>query len=167
MAPGGWGWQEVLRHRILPAFFIGLTVALLVYLFNSLELALAFASFGSSAFIIYSAPRSKSARVADIIPAYLLSAAAGFSASLLLPAVPVAIVAGIALFVSAFLMLAFDKHHAPACGIALAFVLFRLSSLAIAEVLAGGALMIVLSRLTALAVKEGHSIEVSLSKIFE
>ncbi len=157
----------LIRHKLIAAFLIGFTIAILVYFFNSLSLALAFSSFGSSTFIIYSDSKSKSAQISDIIPAYLLSSAAGFSSSLLLPAVPVSIVAGIALFVSAFLMLIFDKHHAPACGIALAFVLFKLSTLAILEALVGGAVMIGLSRLLALAIKEENSSEADTRKIIK
>jgi CBS-domain-containing membrane protein len=155
-----------LRHKLLPALLSGLTISILALFFNSVSFALVFASFGSSAFIIYAFPKSESAQMGDIIPAYFLSSVAGYVASFLLPSVPVAAAAGAAVFLSAFLMLAFGKKHAPACGIGLAFVIFRLSTPAIIISLLGGVFLIIVARLLSLMLKEERSIQKSAARLF-
>jgi CBS-domain-containing membrane protein len=159
--------ERFLLRNILPAVFIGITIAILIFFFNSADLALVFASFGSSAFVIYTSPTPESIRIRDVIPAYFLAAVSGYAASFLLPHFPLPIVAGIAVSAAAFLMIFFKKMHAPACGIGLAFVIFDLNLAALVTSLLGGLLLMIIARVLVLAAKEEPIIQKRLEGLFD
>jgi CBS-domain-containing membrane protein len=157
--------DELLRHKLFPALLVGITIGILVFFFSSISFAVIFSSFASSAFIVYSIPKSKSAQVQNIILAYCLSAVSGYAASFLTGAAPMAVVAGLSVFLSALLMLVFDKAHAPACGIGLAFVIFNLQPLAIGICILGGLVIVSIAKISVLLLKEGHDLESSIRNI--
>lgn len=141
------------RNVLIPALLTALSVSILVYLlalasfdlkFGAGSSAILFASFGSSAFILFMMPRSSSARLSKFAKSYIIAGIIGASGYLLLKVIPLYVVAGIVILLTAIVMDATHSRHPPAVGIALAFVLYRINLNGVIIVALGVLLLIIL-----------------------
>lgn len=143
----------LLKNKIVPALLAAVAISILtfvLYYFNFDVLygkgasAVLFASFGSSAFILFMMPRSHSAKIARFVKSYTIAAIAGILGFYLLDLMPLYVVAGIVVFALSITMYAVDAAHAPAVGIALAFVLYRMGTDGVIIVILGVAILLFL-----------------------
>ncbi len=104
--------------------------------------AIIFASFASSAFILFMTPKAKGARVSRFIKSYLIGGVVGLIGSQLLAYAPLYMVAAAVVFVVSVLLYVADSQHAPAVAIAFAFVVFHIDMLGILVVVSGALLLI-------------------------
>lgn len=131
-----YGRNVLVKNKIVPAILTAIAVSVLVYVLYHINFdvlyghgasAILFASFGSSAFLLFMTPRSKSARVSAFVKSYLLSALIGAFGFYSIPFMPLYVIAGIVVFAVSMLMYVLDIMHPPAVGIAVAFILYRIS----------------------------------------
>lgn len=144
-----------LKDRVMPAVLTALATSILMYLLYTVNFdllygvgasAIIFASFGSSAFLLFMMPRIGSSRVSSFVRSYIMAAIigeAGFYASFFMP---VYVIAGIVVFALSMLMYATSSLHPPAIAIALAFVLYRIGVYGILIVALGVVILIFLRK---------------------
>ncbi len=146
-------WERHVRNRIAPAFFVALAVALLVIMFEavSFELrygagssAVLFASVAASAFILFITPLAKAANPLKFVKSYMIAGVIGAASYYVLAFLPEYLEAGIVIFVVSALLIATRSEHAPALGIAFAFVLFRIDAIGILVVIVAAAMLLAL-----------------------
>lgn len=126
--------EVLLKNRIIPALLTALSVSILTFVLYSVNFdishgpgssAILFASFGTSAFVLFMMPRSKAASINKFVKSYVVSTILGVVGFFMLDVFPLYIVAGIIIFFLALLLFLTSSEHPPAVGIAMAFVLFR------------------------------------------
>lgn len=146
-------WEGVVRNRATPAALTALSVSILMYvlyyvnfdvLYGTGASAIIFASFGSSAFVLFMMPKSRSARVGSFVRSYVMGAAVGEAGFYLSLVAPLYVSAGVVVLAMSLLMYAADSLHPPAIAIALAFVLFRIDAYGVLIVVMGAAILIFL-----------------------
>lgn len=147
--------DQFLKKIVIPAFFTAFAAAVLVlalkyFNFNirygtgSSEIV--FASFGSSLFLLFMAPKSKTASVRRFVKSYLIGGVIGVAGSAMLSYLPLFLVAFIIIFVASIVLFVADSVHPPAIAIAFAFVLFRIDVYGMV-IVASTAFLIVLLKL--------------------
>lgn len=146
-------WERHVRNRIAPAFFVALSVALLVIMFQAMNFelrygigssAVLFASVASSAFILFITPLAKASKPVKFVKSYVIAGIVGAAGYYLLAFLPEYLVAGMVIFAASALLIATRSEHAPALGIAFAFVLFRIDAIGILVVIVAVAMLLVL-----------------------
>ncbi len=149
-------WKRHVRNRILPVFFVALSVSLLVIVFGAVRFELSygigssavlFASVAASAFILFIMPLSTMANPLKFIKSYIIAGVVGAASYYLLAFLPEYLVVGTVIFVVSALLIATRSEHAPALGIAFTFVLFRIDALGILVVIIAAAMLLVLRAL--------------------
>lgn len=124
----------LIKNRIIPALLTALSVSILTFILYSVNFdishgagssAILFASFGTSAFVLFMMPRSKAATISKFVKSYVISTLLGVVGFFLLDLLPLYVVAGIVIFFLAILLFITRSEHPPSVGIAMAFVLFR------------------------------------------
>ena len=156
-----------LRHVLFPSILAGLSIAVMAYLWNMAHFGIIFASFGSSAFIVYVTPKSPQADLRNILGAYPLAGFFGYlSASYFVPNIHLvdvqfdyAVAGGIAVCLTVLAMLITRFEHAPAAGAALAFVIKTPEVDAVFFLIGGGITLLVLTRIFTFVVKEEYELE--------
>jgi CBS-domain-containing membrane protein len=113
----------VLKEKIIPALFGGLAIFLVSFLLRiSIGNAILFASLGASTVILTEFPDTRTAKLRVVILSYGMAAGIGYALSFV-DFVPLA--AGLAVFFTIVAMALTDNIHAPAGGLALAFVFYE------------------------------------------
>lgn len=144
-------WKVKLRNVIVPSVLtaVSMIIILVTLKYFHFDLtygvgttAIIFASFASSAFILFMTPKSKSARVSRFIKSYIIGGVVGLSGSLMLAYMPLYITAAVVVFVVSVLLYITDSQHAPAVAIAFAFVVFHIEIFGMLVVIAGAVLLI-------------------------
>lgn len=147
--------DRFLRKIVVPAFFTAFAAALLVFALRYMNFNLRygvgsseiiFASFGSSLFLLFMAPKSKTASVRKFVKSYLLASLIGVAGSSMLSYLPLFLVAGIIIFVASIVLFVTDSVHPPAMAIAFAFILFRIDAYGMV-IVASAAFLILLLKL--------------------
>lgn len=113
-------FKRLWKNYLYQSFFAAVVLFTVLMLLN-LENAVVIASIGSTAFIVFTMPRSITARPGRVIGGHLIGLAAG-SLCALIPQSSMIIsvfVYSLAVGVSLFLMVALDMEHPPASGTAL------------------------------------------------
>ena len=127
--------DQSLKKIVIPAFFTAFAAAVLILALKYLDFSIrygtgsseiVFASFGSSLFLLFMAPKSKTASVRRFVKSYLLGGVIGVAGSTMLSYLPLFLVAFIIIFVASIVLFISDSVHPPAIAIAFAFVLFRI-----------------------------------------
>jgi len=114
-------WRIFLEEMLAPAFFAGLTITLLSYLFAfSAQNAILFASLGSSAFVLAGFPDLRGAKLRVVFLSYAFGGLFGYACSFI--GIP-PIAGGMAVFLTSIAMLFTKNEHAPSAGLALAFAM--------------------------------------------
>lgn len=146
-------WEIRLRNIAVPAILTAISMMIILIALDYFHFDLAygvgttaiiFASFASSAFILFMTPKSKSAKVSRFVKGYVIGGIVGFCGSLMLAYVPLYITAAAVIFVVSALLYITDSQHAPAVAIAFAFVIFHIDMLGMLVVIAGALLLILL-----------------------
>ena len=145
--------EIALKNKVTPAILAALSTAILTYVLYYVNFdlsygqgasAILFASFGSSAFILFMTPRSKSAKISRFVKSYALAAILGALGLYLVYVMPLFAAVGIIVLILSLLMYALDSSHPPAVGIALAFVLYRMEIYGVLIVILGVMLLLFL-----------------------
>lgn len=124
------------RNKLRYAFqcgLAGLSMLVVLLFLNVLEHTAILASLGSTAFVVFTVPRSYLSRPRPVIGGYLVAIAAGWPCHELQVWQPLGILAGgetslivfgaLAVATAIFLMALTNTEHAPAAGVALGLVL--------------------------------------------
>jgi CBS-domain-containing membrane protein len=144
-------YWSIAGYAILPGLVTALVVMLLYwllyvinsnFLYSETSSVLLFASFGSSAFLMFMAPYSKTARPSKFVKSYLLATAMGSVGYALIGAVSIFLVIGILMFLLSVLLFITGSEHPPAIGIMLAFVFYRVDVYGILVVISGVAFLL-------------------------
>jgi CBS-domain-containing membrane protein len=123
-----------IRGSIIPSIMIGITVAVLAFIINIVKTHLLigegsrlviFASFGSSAFILYMFPRSRHAKIYKFAGSYFVAAVAGIGGTLLIPAAGVYYTVAVVEMLISFIIVIAGLEHPPAVAIGIVFVIGR------------------------------------------
>lgn len=145
--------EVLLKNKVIPAVLTALSVSILTLIlyyvnfdisYGSGSSAILFASFGTSAFVLFMMPMSKAAKLDSFVKAYALGTILGLVGFYLLAIFPLYIVAGIIIFLFSLTMYITGAEHPPAIGIAMAFVLFRIDIYGVLIVAAGVAILLFL-----------------------
>jgi hypothetical protein len=146
-------WEIKLRNVAVPAILTAISMMIILIALDYFHFDLAygvgttaiiFASFASSAFILFMTPKAKSAKVSRFVKSYVIGGVVGFCGSLMLAYVPLYVTAAAVIFVVSVLLYITDSQHAPAVAIAFAFVIFHIDVLGMLVVMAGALLLILL-----------------------
>ncbi len=156
-----------LRHVVFPSVLAGVSIIVIAYFWNITQYGIIFASFGSSAFLVYVTPKSKQANIRNILGAYPLAGFFGYlSSSYILPFVnfpdvnfDYAITGGIAVMLTILAMRLTGFEHAPAAGAALAFVIKKPEVSSVFFLIGGGITLLVLAKILTFVVKEEYKLE--------
>jgi CBS-domain-containing membrane protein len=166
--------QGKVKHVLFPAVLAGLTVFAIGLIWNITHYGIIFASFGSSAFIVYVTPRNEQASMHNILGAYPLAGFFGYSTiEYLLPyldfshSLNYAIAGGVAVGITILAMLLTGFKHAPAGGAALAFVLKPTDVGAVFFLIGGGITLLVLAKISTFMIKEGYVLEDAIIHTFK
>ncbi len=150
-----------IRNSIVPALLTALSIGVVAYMLSvaSLDIrahtglsVLIFASFASSAFLLFMLPRSKTARPARFVKSYIIAALLGYLGALSIAVIGEYATIIIIIFVVAMLLPLFDAGHPPAVGIAFAFMLFGVGYAELVLVALGIALLLAMRLLLERAV---------------
>lgn len=142
------------RFRAALPFYIRqtlLTIAVfgtILFFLDAMTNAAIVAAFGSTAFIVFAAPRSHAARTRSVVGGQLVGMGTGIACDYLLrldplvrwaahSQIPIALVAALAVGLSILVMIATDTKHAPAAGTALGFAVHTWGYSAIIFILVG------------------------------
>lgn len=158
------------RYALFPALLAALTIFAIGMIWHIKDYGIIFASFGSSAFIVYITPRDEQASIHNILGAYPLAGFFGYATiEFILPILLYdfgfddiscyAIAGGFAVGITILAMLLTGFKHAPASGAALAFVLKVQDVKAVFLLIGGGITLLVLARIFTFMVKEGLILE--------
>ncbi len=149
-------YWSVAGYAILPGLVTAVVVMLLYwllyvinsnFLYSETSSVLLFASFGSSAFLMFMAPYSKTARPSKFVKSYLLATAMGSVGYAFIGAVSIFLVTGIMMFLLSVLLFITRSEHPPAIGIMLAFVFYRVDVYGILVVVSGVAFLLAIRML--------------------
>lgn len=161
------------KHVLFPALLAGFTIFAMATIWSISEYGIIFASFGSSAFIVFVTPKSEQASVSNILGAYPLAGFFGYSSiEYLLPhltysnTLNYAIAGGFAVGITILAMLLTGFKHAPAGGAALAFVLKPTDVGAVFFLIGGGITLLVLAKISTFVIKEGYVLEDAIVHTF-
>ncbi len=140
---------------VLPAFFTALSAVLLIAMFDYANFdlsrrsgasAILFASFASSAFLMFMMPRSHAAKLARFVRSYIIGGVMGAIGFTLLPLIGAYWAVGIALFVAALALEGTDSMHPPAMGLALAFIIYDVGYTGVVIAAVGVAMLVLMKR---------------------
>ncbi len=146
-------WEIKLRNIAIPALLTAVSMMVILIALDYFHFDLAygvgttaiiFASFASSAFILFMTPRARGARIPRFVKSYIIGGVVGLAGSLMLAYVPLYITAAAVIFVVSALLYLTDSQHAPAVAIAFAFVIFHIDIFGLVIVIAGALLLIAL-----------------------
>lgn len=124
--------KETVTEKLIPSLIAGLTVLVIFYFFaqSGPGSELLFAALGSSAFLICAFPDIRTAKLRNVLMGYFYGGVFGLSSAYLLQySIPVYLSAFMAVFLTSFFMLISRGSHPPAVGAALAFVIYRRTTL--------------------------------------
>ena len=162
-----------IKHVLFPAVLAGFTIFAMATIWNISDYGIIFASFGSSAFIVFVIPKSEQASVPNILGAYPLAGFFGYATiKYLLPylnfghSLDYAIAGGFAVGITILAMLLTGFKHAPAGGAALAFVLKPTDVGAVFFLIGGGITLLVLARISTFMITEGYVLEEAIIHTF-
>jgi CBS-domain-containing membrane protein len=115
-------YSQVTKEKIIPALFGGLAIFLISFVMRmTVGNAILFASLGASTVILAEFPDTRAAKLRVVVLSYCIAALIGYIFSFV-TFVPLA--AGLAVFCTIVAMALTDNIHAPAGGLALAFVFY-------------------------------------------
>jgi|GEM_PF-1172623 len=161
------------KHVLFPAVLAGFTIFAMATIWNISDYGIIFASFGSSAFVVFVTPKSKQASMPNILGAYPLAGFFGYATiEYLLPhlaysnTLNYAIAGGVAVGITMLAMLLTGFEHAPASGAALAFVLKTTEAGAVFFLIGGGITLLVLAKISTFTIKEGYVLEDAIVHTF-
>lgn len=120
---------------LIPAVLTTMALILIIYVLNYVNSdirtsdysAIIFTSFAASAFILFMIPHSSASNIRRFVISYILAGIFGEIGYLLVPYLGFYLAIAIVLFSMALLLFETGNIHPPAMGIALAFVIFRVS----------------------------------------
>ena len=133
---------------------LGFTVALLTFLLNLAENVLIitigakyliFASFGSSAFIMYLMPENASAKVNKFVKSYIAAGIIGFLCTFIVPYIGFFYAIAVVETVIAITLVAIDAKHPPAAAIGIVFLINRVGFYGIFIIVIGVATVSILT----------------------
>ncbi len=162
---------EKLKKALVPALMLGFTVAFLTFLLNLAEHVLIislgakfliFASFGSSAFIMYMMPENESARLGKFVKSYLAAGIIGFLCTFLVPYIGLFYAIAVVEAVIALTLVSIGAKHPPAAAIGIVFLINRVGIYGILIIIVG---VLTVSILTTLLHKLFYEAEKELKKI--
>ncbi len=145
------GTLLLVKKALIPAFITAMVIMILYSLLGAIKsdfltslnaTLIVFASFGSSAILLFMSPRSRDSSIGKFARSYLIATLLGAGSYLLLPYLHTIVVAGIATFVISILLYVTNNVHPPAVGIMLAFILFRIEAVGAILVLSGVVLLV-------------------------
>jgi len=151
MAPG----EDKKWGLIVPALFTSLSVVILIAMFDYANYGLShkagasailFASFASSAFLMFIFPESKTAKMARFVKSYIIGGVMGVAGFMLLPLIGTYLSVGIILFAMAIMLVWTDSVHPPAMGLALAFIIYNVGYTGIAIATVGVVMLIIMKK---------------------
>jgi len=123
------------KHILIPAIITTFVLVLLIFILNGVNSdlrtsgysAIIFTSFAASAFIMFMTPYARASDVKRFVLSYLLAGILGELGYLLTSIIGFYGALGLTLLLMALLLFETDNVHPPAMGVALAFVIFRVS----------------------------------------
>ncbi len=145
--------KHPVRNGLLPALLTAISIVVIMYvikyfnfdfLYGNGSSEIIFASFASSAFILFMMPRSRSARPSKFLKSYFIAAGMGYIGFVLIPFVPEYLLFTLMLFLGVLLLVATRSEHAPALGILFAFLLFRVGPLGVIVIIISAFLLLFL-----------------------
>jgi CBS-domain-containing membrane protein len=128
------GYVKIVKNTIIPALLLGITLAILVFLLYLLRdyliiiedaKYLIFASFGSSAFIMYMMPESSSSRISKFAKSYVAASLIGYSGLYMSGFLGVFATIAIVETLIAIVMVSLKAEHPPAAAIGIVFTINR------------------------------------------
>jgi len=162
-----------MKKSIIPAILLGITVAFLSFLLDITEheliissssKLLIFASFGSSAFIMYMMPESDSAHVDKFVKSYLAAGIIGFISTLIVPYIGLFYSIAVAETFIAIVLIVIKAKHPPAAAIGIVFLLSSVGLYGIIIIIVG---IVTISVMTKVLMKTVSKAEVEIKKIEE
>jgi CBS-domain-containing membrane protein len=141
---------------ILSALFMTLSVVALIAMFDYANYdidhaagasAILFASFASSAFLLFMLPRSKAAKMTRFVKSYVIGGVMGVIGFTLLQPIGTYLSVGIMLFATALMLVWTDSVHPPAMGLTLAFIIYDVGYVGIIIVAIGVMLLIMMKKI--------------------
>lgn len=142
-----------IRNGLLPALMAAISIVVIMYvikyfnfdfLYGNGSSEIIFASFASSAFILFMMPRSRSAQPSKFLKSYFIAAGMGYLGFILIPFVPEYLLFTLILFFGILLLIATRSEHAPAMAILFAFLLFRVGPLGVIVIIVSAFLLLFL-----------------------
>ena len=146
--------EKYVKNTLIPSILLGITIstlsALLYLLRNELIMIsdskfLIFASFGSTAFIMYLMPSTPSARIVKFVKSYIIAAIIGLLGFYLYPVLGILFDLAMVETLIALVLVSAKAMHPPAAAIGIVFAVDRIGIY--------GIVIIVLGILTIIALK--------------
>lgn len=138
---------------VMSALFTSLSVVALLAMFDYANYdlshregasAILFASFASSAFLMFVAPESRAAKMSRFIKSYVIGGVMGAIGFTLLPFIGAYLSVGVILFATALILIWTDSMHPPAMGLTLAFIIYDVGYTGIAIAAIGVVMLVVM-----------------------
>lgn len=135
---------------------LGFTVAILTFLLNIAEHVLIislgakfliFASFGSSAFLMYLMPENDSAKVSKFVKSYIAAGIIGLLCTFLVPYISIFYSIAVVETAIAITLVGIRAKHPPAAAIGIVFLIFRVGFYGILIIVIGVATVCILTTL--------------------
>jgi len=149
-----------LRHHVLryiwQSLAAGAVILVVLMLLDAVQQTAIIASLGASAFIVFAAPNSYSAKPRAILGGYAVGTACGILSMLTVQALTScgtewtvwrAVAGAAAVAVSMFVMTVTDTEHPPASGLAMAFLLNPWDMATVAVVMGAAGILTLAGRL--------------------
>ena len=142
-----------IRNGLLPALMAAISIVVIMYvikyfnfdfLYGNGSSEIIFASFASSAFILFMMPRSRSAQPSKFLKSYFIAAGMCYLGFVLIPFVPEYLLFTLILFFGILLLIATRSEHAPAMAILFAFLLFKVGPLGVIVIIVSAFLLLFL-----------------------
>ncbi|WP_393972075.1 HPP family protein [Oxyplasma meridianum] len=133
---------------------LGLTVALLIFLLNLAEHLLIisidakyliFASFGSSAFLMYLMPESNSSKVSKFVKSYFAAGVIGLLCTFIVPYIGLFYSIAVVETAIAITLVGIEAKHPPAAAIGIVFLINRVGIYGIIIIIIGVATVSILT----------------------
>lgn len=140
---------------VMSALFTSLSVVALIAMFDYANYdishkagasAILFASFASSAFLMFIVPESKAAKMSRFVRSYIIGGVMGAIGFTLLPFIGTYLSVGIILFATALMLIWTDSMHPPAMGLTLAFIIYDVGYTGIAIAAIGVVMLIIMKK---------------------
>lgn len=141
-----------LNNVYIPAVLTALSMVLLALVLNYVNFdilygtgssAIVFASFAGSAFLLFMAPKSRTANVKRFLRGYLIGAVFGTVGFYLIPELGLYLVAALMVLITSILMVKTDSMHPPALSLMFAYIIYSIGVMGNVVVVAGVVVLLV------------------------